>query len=119
MQTLPPPVFMEQFAQTDRISLPRTTQAATQTGPPLWNYRAELKAEIARSERMEHWHKEAMGRLREQAANREAELKAELARTELLAQQHNEEIGQIREQVASRETELKQRIDEHSATLNA
>ena len=48
---LPPLVIMEQFAQTDTTSLPRTTQVATQTRPPLWDYRAELKAEIARTER--------------------------------------------------------------------
>ena len=40
MPPLPPPVIMEQFAQTDTTSLPQTTQAATQTGPPLWDYQA-------------------------------------------------------------------------------
>ena len=77
---------MEQFAQTDTTSLPRTTQAATQTGPPLRDYQAELKAEIAQSERLEKWHKEAMGRLKEQAASWEAELKAEIAHDKLMAQ---------------------------------
>ena len=85
MRTLPPPVVMERFAQTDITSLPRTTQAATPTGPPLRDYRAELKAEIARSESLEKWHKEAMGRLREQVAGREDELKAEIAHAELMA----------------------------------
>ena len=76
---------MEQFAQTNTTSLPRTTQVTTQTGPPLRDYRAELKAEIARSERLEKWHKEAMGRLREQARSREDELKAVIAHAELMA----------------------------------
>ena len=65
---------MEQFAQTDTTSLPQTTQAATQTEPLLRDYRAELKSEIARSERLEKWHKDAMARLKEQATSREAEL---------------------------------------------
>ena len=110
---------MEQFAQTDTTSLPRTTQAATQTGPPLRDYRAELKAEIARSERLEKWHKEAMGRLREQAASQEAELRAKIAHAELMAWQYNETMGQLREQAASREAELAQRIEEHSVALKA
>ena len=59
------------FSLTDTTPLPRTTQAATQTGPPLRNYWAE----IARTERLEQRHKEAMGQLREQAASREAEVK--------------------------------------------
>ena len=116
---LPPPVVMEQFAQTDTTSLPRTTQAATQTGPLLRNYRAELKAKIARSERLEKWHKETMGRLREQAANREAELKTELTHTELMAQQYNATMGQLREQTTSREPELAQRMEEHSVAMKA
>mgnify|MGYP006973847085 CR=1 FL=1 len=65
---------MEQFAQTDTTSLPRSKQAATQIGPPLREYRAELKAEIVRSERREKWHTEAMACLKEQATSREAEL---------------------------------------------
>ena len=116
---LPLPIVMEQFAQTNTTSLPRTTQAATQTGPPLRNYRDELKAEIARSEHLEKWHREAMGCLWEQAASREVEVKAELAHTELIAQQYNATMGQLREQAVSREAELAQRIEEHSLALKA
>ena len=73
-----PPVVMEKSAQTDTTPHPQTTQAATQTGPPLRNYRTELKAKIVRNERIEQRQKEAIGQLREQAVSREAELKAEL-----------------------------------------
>ena len=66
---------MEKYAQTDTVPQPQTTQAATQTRPPLRNYRAELKAEIAQTERMEQRHNEEIGQLREQAASLEAELK--------------------------------------------
>ena len=65
---------MERSAQTDTVPHPRTTQVATQTGPPLRNYCAELKAEIARTERLKR-HNEAMSQLWEQAASREADLK--------------------------------------------
>ena len=64
---LPPPVVMDKVTQTKAPSPLPTKQAATQTGPPLRDYRAELKAEIARSDRREQWHKEAMAHLQEQA----------------------------------------------------
>ena len=66
---------MERSAQTDTVPLPQTTQAATQTGPPMRNYQAELKAEIARTKYVEQRHNEAIGQLQEQAANREGEIK--------------------------------------------
>ena len=110
---------MEKSSQTDTTSLPRTTEAATQTGPPLRIYRAKLKAEIARTERLKQQHKEAMGQLTEQLASQEAELMDELPRTEHMEQQHNEAIGERRAQAASQEAELKQVITENSAVLKA
>ena len=92
---------------------------ATQAGPLFRDYRAELKAEIVRSERLEKWHKEAMGRLREQAVGREDELKAEIAHAELMAQQYNATMDQLRGQATSREAELAQKTEEHSVALKA
>ena len=66
---------MERSTQMDKVPHPRTTQAATQTGPPLRNYRAELKAQIARAELAEQQHNDAIAQLREQVVGREAELK--------------------------------------------
>ena len=57
---------MEKSTQTDTVP---------QTGPPLRNYRAKIKAEIVRTERMEQRHEEGMGQLREQVASREVEVK--------------------------------------------
>ena len=62
--SLPPLVIMDKFTQTDTPSPPPTKQAATQTGTPLRDYRVELKAEIARSNHREQWHKEAMACLK-------------------------------------------------------
>ena len=55
-------------------------------------------SEIAQSERLENWHKEAMARLKEQATIREAELNTH---TELMAQEYNGAMGRLREQVTS------------------
>ena len=57
-------IFVE---RTEAPSPHPTKQMATQTGPLLRAYRAELKDEIARSDRREQRHKEAMGRLKEEA----------------------------------------------------
>ena len=111
---LPPPVVVEKVTQTEAPSPLPTKQAATQTGPPLRDYRAELKAEIVRSDRREQWHKEAMARLKEQATSREAEL---ITQAELRAQEYNGAMGRLREQVASKEAEFKQRMEEYSAAL--
>ena len=91
-----------------------TKQVATQTGPPLRDYRAELKAEIARSDRREQWHKEAMARLQEQASSRVAELNTH---AEHMLRKHNEEMSQLREQAASKDAEFKQQMKEYSAAL--
>ena len=105
---------MEKFAQTDTPSPPPTKQAATQTWPPLRDYRAKLKAEIARSDRREQWHKEAMARLKEQAASREAKL---ITHAELRAQEYNGAMGRLREQAASKEAEFTQRMCHDIARL--
>ena len=42
-QTPRPPFVMERYGLTDRVPRPRTTQAATDTGPPLRDYQDELK----------------------------------------------------------------------------
>ena len=100
---------MEKFTQTDTPSPPPTKQVATQTTPPLRDYRAELKAEIARSDRREQWHKEAMARLKEQATSREAKLNTH---TERMTQEHNGAMSRLREQATSKVAEFKQRMEE-------
>ena len=91
-----------------------TTQAATQIGPPLRDYRAELKAEIVRFDCREQWHKEAMARLKEEASSRVAELNTH---AEHMLREHNEEMGRLREQAASKDAEFKQKMREYSAAL--
>ena len=91
-----------------------TKQVATQTGPPLRDYRAELKEENARFDRREQRHKEAMARLKEDAASRIAELNT---RAEHMLREHNEERGRLREQAASKDAELKEKMKEYSAAL--
>ena len=53
MALLPPPVIVEKGTQTEAPSPLPTKQVAIQTGPPLRDYRVELKAKIARSNRQE------------------------------------------------------------------
>ena len=83
---------MERSAQTDTVPLSRSTQVATQTWPPLCNYRAELKAEIARTERMEQRHNEAMGQLRGQAVSREVEVKQIIDENSVALQAKEKEV---------------------------
>ena len=107
----PPPVVVE---ETETPPPQPTKQVATQTGPPLRDYRAELKEEIVRFDRQEQWHKETMARLKEEAASRIAELNT---RAEHMLREHNEERGRLREQAASKDAELKEKMKEYSAAL--
>ena len=91
---------------TDRVPRPQTTQAATQTGPPLRDYRDELKAQIALAELAEQHHNEAIGQLREQAAGREANLKRLLAESSAALKAQEREVMNL--QVAI--TEAKERF---------
>ena len=111
---LPPHVVVEKVTQTEAPSPFPTKQAATQIGPPLRDYRAELKAEIPRSDHREQWHKDAMALLKEQASNRVAEL---TTHAEHMVREHNEAMGHLTEQAASKEAEFKQRMAEYSAAL--
>ena len=80
---------------------PRLTQeVATQTGPPLRDYRAELREEQWRTERHERHHQEAMARLKEEASQRMAEIRA-LADRKI--QEQNEALARLQAQAASRE----------------
>ena len=102
---LPPPDVREQSTHMDTPSPPPNTEASTQTGPPIRDYRAELKAEIARSKRHENWHKEAMDRLKVQATSREAELNIH---AEIMVEEYDGVVARLRNQAAGREAELAQ-----------
>ena len=97
---LPPPVVVEKVTQTEAPSPLPTKQTATQIEPPVRDYRVELKAEIAWSDRREQWHKEAMARLKEQASSRVTELNTH---AEHMVREHKEAMGRLREQAASKE----------------
>ena len=103
---------------TDRVPRPQTTQAATQTGPPLRDYRDELKAQIARAELAEQQHNDAIAQLQEQAADREAELKRLLAESSVALKAQEREVMNL--QVAI--TEAKERFnkeEERNSRRNA
>ena len=54
-------VVTERSTQTDMVPCPRTTQAATQIGPPLRDYQDELKAQIALAELAQQSYWPTMG----------------------------------------------------------
>ena len=91
---------------TDRVPRPQTTQAATQTGPPLRDYRDELKAQIALAELAEQHHNEAIGELWERVAGREANLKRLFAESSVALKAQEREVMNL--QVAI--TEAKERF---------
>ena len=90
----------------DTVPHPRTTQAATQTRPPLRDYQDELKAQIALAELAEQHHNEVIGQPQEQAAGREADLKQLLAESSAALQEKEREVLDL--QVAN--TKAKERL---------
>ena len=91
-----------------------TKEEATQTGPPLRDYRAELREEQRRTERHEQRHQDAMARLKEEASNRMAELKAQ---AEQMVHEQKEAMGRLQEQATGKEAELKRKLAEYAATV--
>jgi hypothetical protein len=89
-------------------------EVATQTEPPLRDYRAELKEEQRRTERHEQRHQEAMARLKEEASQRMAEIRAQ-ADQKIYAQ--NEALDRLKAQAAAKEAELTSKLEEHAATV--
>ena len=106
-----PPVVME---KTEAPSPRPTKQVATQTGPSLRDYRAELREEQRRAERHEQRHQDTMALLKEQASNRMAKLNAH---AEQMVDEHKAAMGRLQEQAAGKEAEFKHKLEEYMATV--
>ena len=91
-----------------------TKEVATQTEPPLRDYRAELKEEQRRTERHDKQHQEAMARLKEEASQRMAEIRAQ---ADQRIHEQNEALGRLQAQAAGREAELTSKLEEYAATM--
>ena len=89
-------------------------EVATQTEPPLRDYRAELKEEQRRTERHEQRHQEAMARLKEEASKQMAEIRAQ---ADQRIHEQNEALGRVQAQAAGKEAELKSKLEEYAATV--
>ena len=95
-------------------SLRLTYEVATQTGPPLRDYRAELRDEQRRTERHDRQHQEDMARQKEEASQRIADIIAQADRK--IREQH-EALARLQAQAASRETELEHQLEEYRVAV--
>ena len=107
----PPPQLRHAATQTTRSA---GHSVATQTGPPLRDYRAELKAEITRNERLEKRLRETISQLQEKAAAREAEFKTY---AENMAQERQDALNRAREHALTLETMLTKTTQDHAAVV--
>ena len=95
-------------------SLRLTYEVATQTGPPLRDYRAELRDEQRRTERHDRQHQEDMARQKEEASQQIADIIAQADRK--IREQH-EALARLQAQAASRETELEHQLEEYRVAV--
>ena len=91
-----------------------TKEEETKIGPPLRDYRAELREEQRWTKRHKQLHQDAIACLEEEASNRMAELKAQ---AEEMVHEQKEAMGRLQEQVAGKEIELKRKLEEYAATM--
>ena len=91
-----------------------THEAATQTGPPLRDYRAELRDEQRRTERHDRQHQEDMARQKEEASQRIADI---IAKADWKIREQHEALAHLHAQAETRETELARQLEEYRAAL--
>ena len=100
--------------KTEAPSPRPTKHAATETGPPLRDYRVELREEQRRAERHEQRHQDAMARLKKQASNQMAKVNAH---AEQMVHEHKEAMSRLQEQAVGKDAEFKRKLEEYAATV--
>ena len=91
-----------------------THEAATQTGPPLRDYRAELRDEQRRTDRHDRQHQEEMARQKEEASQRIADI---IAKADWKIREQHEALAHLHAQAETRETEMTRQLEEYRVAL--